>query len=159
MTQTVEITTTETSIVVRSPYHADFPRAARSLDGDWDAYARTWIFPASQEGSVRQLCLDTFGTDGRTSDQVTLRVKWTEDAWILAKDLTIAGVQVARIFSNKSGAKFPKCVNVVAGEITSDGSRKKPHIAIESDTIIEIRGVARKAVSDLDVDGASIEII
>jgi DNA repair protein RadC len=52
-------------IAVSSPYHPKFPARARSLGGIWDATRRVWLFDAGDDGRVRLLCREIYGTDGR----------------------------------------------------------------------------------------------
>jgi DNA repair protein RadC len=52
-------------IAVSSPYHPKFPAKARSLGGIWDATRRVWLFDAGDDGRVRLLCHEIYGTDGR----------------------------------------------------------------------------------------------
>lgn len=59
---TVSIRRVDNHIHVSSPYHPDFPPAARQLGGKWDS--DVWVFDARDDARVRGLCCDIYGTDG-----------------------------------------------------------------------------------------------
>jgi DNA repair protein RadC len=50
-------------IVVRTPYHPNFPARARLLGGDWDAQRHVWTFDVGEDDRVRSLCREIYGAD------------------------------------------------------------------------------------------------
>jgi hypothetical protein len=64
------------TLIVKAPYHPDFPARARNLGGNWHAPPQTWHFDGRDLERVRALCLEIYGTDGtpETSATLTLRV-------------------------------------------------------------------------------------
>ena len=59
----VRMTRNGSGLIVESPYHDDFPTAARALGGRWCGETRTWTFASEAEEDVRQLCYDVFGAE------------------------------------------------------------------------------------------------
>jgi DNA repair protein RadC len=53
-------------IVVRSPFHPNFPARARALGGAWDAARRLWFFDPADHERVKTLCREIYGSDGST---------------------------------------------------------------------------------------------
>ena len=78
MTTATAITLTtaaDGSLEVHSPYHPDFPAAARALGGRWRPSRRTWVFDGRDEAVVGDLLARLFGWSPAPSGKaVTVRV-------------------------------------------------------------------------------------
>lgn len=137
---TTEIT--DGKIKVSSPYHPEFPKAARRLGGKWDGASKTWRFDARDEERVRELCREVYGEDGR-ADAPTVTIRATCVDHINTYDLSayVAGRQVARAFDRDGGARLGDGMILISGGFGSSGSRKNPTLTIDKGTIIEIRDV------------------
>jgi hypothetical protein len=153
---TVNLTITGSTLSVASPFHPEFPAAARNLGGKWHAASKTWRFDARDETRVRALCLETFGTDGSpvgAADLVTVRVTIASGDYIAAdkSSIFLCGREVARAYGRDSGAKLGAGVVVLSGGFTSGGSVKNWETrSLKSEqTIFEIRDVPRLAAQRL----------
>lgn len=56
------ITTTATTVSVKSKYNPDFIARAKNLGGRWQPADKTWVFPRGREAEVRALCAAIYGT-------------------------------------------------------------------------------------------------
>lgn len=125
-------------IFVTAPYHPEFPSKAKMLGGKYDG--DYWTFSALDEGRVRDLLTNIFGTDGEPVQVVTVqvdasRVKTNQsELWALGR-LIVA--RYARDFRVKLG----KDVVLVSGQFArSGGSAKYPEIG-PNDAVLEVRNV------------------
>jgi len=151
----------ESRIRVKSPYHPDFPKYAKNLGGKWDADKRVWFFDPRDEGSVRDLCQDCFGTDGKTEpDLVDCRIRL---ACFQGADAWFAGRRIARRGARDWPVKLGDGVVVVGrGEFcSSGGSRRNPRITFIGDSItLEVRDVpAVLAQREKEADPENVTIL
>ena len=158
----VTITNENNKLVVRSPYHPDFPHGAKRLGGRWVNGA--WSFDLRDADRVRELCRDIYGTDGDISEPtVTLRASWPDGGQEYDGAVYVAGRQVARARDRDSGAALGDGIIVLAGGFGSGGSRKNWTTDIQKSTVIEIRDVplamAEKAVAESAGCVATVEIL
>lgn len=140
-----------TKLSVTSPYHPDFPAAARKLGGKWQSPA--WVFDARDEERVRKLCVRVYGTDGSApADVLTVRCSAAlcdGDGNGSTLSYYLCGRQVARAFGRDSGAKLGEGVIVLSGGFGSGGSVKNPSCTVREGTIIEVRDLPRAAAEKL----------
>lgn len=138
MANRVTIKIDDGKVVVQSPYHPDFPPAARQLGGKWRNSC--WNFAAKDEARVRALCQDIYGTDGSPVETVTLRLvggfEGDTSEWYLA------GRQIARKRYRDCCPDQGDGVVVIHGEfLERGGSRNYPKITYTKDLVVEIRDV------------------
>lgn len=149
-------------LAVFSPYHPTFPANAKRLGGRWDAGRKVWHFDPRDEQRVRELCRETFGDDGTAdkTDLVSVRIKLSEHPDRRDSDIgfTACGREVCRVWGRDSGAKFGDGVVVVAGSVSSGGSRKNPCLSWSADAVIELRDVPR-AVAERESVKPGVEIV
>ncbi len=155
MTTQPTITTRYDRLYVESPYHPDFPLRAKNLGGLWNSVSKIWDFDSRDEPRVRALCLEIFGSDGKSAAPVVdIRATWHSSGCADLGAIFIAGRQVARATSRDSATVLGDGVIVLEGELHSGGSRKNWATVAEAGTVIEIRDVpealARAAVSESD---------
>lgn len=148
----IKIETSEDRVQVHTPYHPHFPQRARALGGRWDNSCRCWMFDRRDEGRIRELCREIYGTDGSdaaASDLVTVRVTVGQDDWSEHTGaLYLYGRQVARARGRDSGAKLGEGVVLLSGGVCSDGSMKNWYTTARPGTVLEIRDVPRRAVEE-----------
>jgi len=126
---------------ISSPYHPDFPAAAKKLGGTWQAESREWSFDPRDEARVRGLCREIFGVDGTEAavDLVTIRIGINGHY----DSLFVAGRQIAQLkYGRDGGVRLGTGVIVSDGDLGSGGSRKNPAI-VAKNAIVEIRDVPR----------------
>lgn len=147
----VSITVSGHRVVVRSPFHPDFPPAAHRLDGVFEN--PVWVFDVRDLERVRELCRALFGDDGTPQERVTLQVRcrstWSADR----AGLFLAGRAVARAFSRDSGARSEQGVVVLDGPgFDSGGSVRNWTTRAGEGTVFELRDVpllaAKRVVAD-----------
>lgn len=131
----VTITVDGKKLYVESPYNAEFPTRARALGGKWKD--KRWVFPAHVEQQVRELCVAKYGTDGSVAPaMVTVRVTLGEDRW--CSDLALAGIPVARTFGRDEGVVLSDGVSLLAGSMSSGGSRKNFRLRWDAGTQVQL---------------------
>lgn len=159
---TVSITLKNGAIECVSPYTPDFPAAARDLGGKWNGSA--WVFDARDEMRVRDLCMDTFGSDGTPVELVTMRVTAANGVFDgIGRDteLYLCGRLVAKVFNrHDQRAKLGAGVVITSGRFMGGGSGRNPCIEYSDGTVFELRDVpAPKAREEQAVNPEMIEII
>src|SRR4051812_31627904 len=113
MTTAVKIEVDGNALRVVSPYDPAFVSRAKALGGKWSAPA--WVFDARDEGRVRELCAELYGSDGSTSDVVTLRATYEGGKGKGQKPIYCGGRTVARAFGRDSGAKLGEGIVLLEG--------------------------------------------
>lgn len=76
----VHITVYGTTVHTTTPYHPDFPNAARKIGGTYvEKVGRVgkWAFDAWDKQKVRTLLRKVYGTDGAPTKTVTIRLDVT----------------------------------------------------------------------------------
>ena len=149
MTTATAITLTtaaDGSLEVHSPYHPDFPAAARALGGRWRPSRRTWVFDGRDEAVVGDLLARLFGWSPDPSGEVvTVRVTLSR-ANAGGAEARLAGRVIARRPGRDEAVVLGAGVVVVGGAFApSAGSRQHPAL-IDSD------GVVTLEVRDLPVE-------
>ena len=147
-------------IVVSTPYHPDFSREVRRLNGKWEPVTRTWVFDARDTERVKEVCRDLFGTDGTGAERL-VTVRATSGDSRLQYSQTgayVLGRCVAFATGRDSGARLGKDVVLISGRIGSGGSVKDWCTVIHPNTVVEIRDIPEAALG-LDTKGWLIEVV
>ena len=133
------ITKTETAIAVKAPYSSTFPAKARALGGKWDG--AVWTFDVRDEERVRDLCLAEYGYDGRSAPQLaTARLEFQQTYSRRCAPCTFLGRTLASASGRDSGARIgSNGVVLVAGRVTSGGSRANWETVIRAGTTLLVR--------------------
>lgn len=152
MTTATAITLTtaaDGSLEVHSPYHPDFPAAARALGGRWRPSRCTWVFDGRDEAVVGDLLARLFGWSPAPSGEVvTVRVTLSRDNADGA-EARLAGRVIARRPGRDEAVVLSAGVVVVGGAFApSAGSRQHPAL-IDSDEAVtlEVRDLPVEALS------------
>lgn len=143
----ISIKTAGGALECRSPYNAIFVERARNLGGKFRGGA--WYFDARDESRVREVCREVYGSDGLTSDTITLRIEWTESRAETCGPLTVSGRTIATAFGRDSGAKLGDGVVVLAGGFDSGGSVKNWQTKVSAGTIALVRDFPRSLADKL----------
>lgn len=157
ITEGVKMKDGSTKIKVETPFHPNWSTHARNLggkgskvNGEW-----FWYFDPRDLDSVRDLCLDLFGTDGETkSALVDCRVRLTgyldDKVWFGDREIASRRYRDARVNLGRSTV-------LVKGEFCSrGGSRSSPRITFDGESVLlEVRDVPlplaqREAENDPD---------
>jgi len=148
----VTITTTDTQIAVVAPYNPEFVDAARRIAGKWHAADKSWRFDIRDEARVRELCQTIYGSDGRTQDLVTVRVRFEKAAAVRCGPIAVAGRTIARAFGRDGGAKLGDGVILESGGFRSGGSVKNWETQVVDGTAVLVRDFPRATAEQLGLD-------
>jgi len=126
-------------LFVTCPYSDKFVAGAKKLDGKFvkeqkddpypylrKNYSKTikyWVFLPQNEEALRKLCIDIFGTDGDTTNEL-VTVKTTIKAECTRKPVSFHGRTLASAWGRDNGARLGEDVALLDGIITSGGSTK-----------------------------------
>lgn len=158
----VKMTDGSEKLKLSSPYHPDLPARAKALGGKFSGEKKAWYFDVRDEARVRQLAVEIYGTDGETSETVTLRVTFPQ-GWREAKDAVfVAGRCLARAYGRDSGAKLGAGVVLLKGDIDSGGSMRNWVTHIDPGSVFEIRDVPRQAAEgavQISSEAMQVEIV
>lgn len=131
---------------LRAPYlQPSVAKRARALRGTWDASQGMWRFDTRDEQRVRDLAIDTFGTDDTDSTpRVTVQI--STDGLSMRDhydEIVLAGVSLARRRGRDENVRLGDSVVVVTGEFSgSGGSVKNPCLDFAGEHIVlEVRDV------------------
>jgi hypothetical protein len=158
----IKITVQGDKITTQTPYNPDFPARAKKLGGKWQASTKSWMFDARDEGRVRELVSDIYGTDGdNTGELVDVRVTIKEDWSEWRQGLFLYGKNVARAYGRDSGATIGDGVSIESGQgFTSSGSMKNWRTKALEGTVFILRDVPRKAFEQNGIpEELEVEII
>ena len=110
-------------LAVNSPYHPDFPPAAKNAGGRWDG--AKWQFNARDRDIVDTLLRDTYGYAPPEYDEPTVTITITvEEEWSAEHGpLMIAGMILASARGRDSGARVGPGVVLKSQHHRSIGSR------------------------------------
>lgn len=128
-------------IKVDTPYHPDFPQHAKNLGGKWEKGARAWYFDTRDEASVRDLCLDLFGTDGSEEPElVDVQVKLTGTS---SQTIWFAGRKIAKRSGRDSPVRLGENVVLIDGSFTARGGSVRYPVVLNHGTSVtlEVRDV------------------
>lgn len=140
----IKIERTESRIVVQTPYHPEFPPAAKRMGGKWDAANRVWVFDARDEERVRALVRGLFGTDGSEEPQklVTVRIRADLHPATDSNALWLFGRRIAYRLGRDFPVRLGDGVVIIEGDFARrGGSRKYPALEPLPGTVLEIRDV------------------
>lgn len=154
---TVTITRNDDRVTIDAPYHPEFPRKAKAIGGKWSPAQRVWAFDARDEGAVRNLATEIYGTDGSTpTELVTVRAVLTatyhatNGHYVGGTDTWMFGRNILHKSGRDTTPRLGEGVVVVDGELAArGGSAKYPAITFETPTLtVEIRDVPRELVEE-----------
>lgn len=170
---TVRIEEIGQKIRVHSPYHPQFPSAARALGGRWDAEGKTWVFDIRDIDRVRETLRGIYGTDGSAEGAtVTLHVNVNVlqrlamfdsalNQQLRSGSLFIAGREIARRPHRDAPVRLGEGVTIISGGFpATGGSVKHPELGPREGTVVEVRDVPVSAASAaVDQFPAAVSIV
>ena len=133
-------------IYVRSEYNKAFINKARYLQGKWES--PYWVFPEDNREEVKELLLDTYGKADILEDEeqqkvtVEIDLETYKDTKGAENELRLDDILLASRMSRDSYVKLADNVMVVEGGFkSSGGSRNRPTISPEDNTILRVKNV------------------
>jgi hypothetical protein len=152
----VTVTTANGKTTVESPYHPDWPAQARTLGGRWSGGA--WVFDSRDEGRVRELARDIYGTDGTpdAGGTVTVRIGVSDvrgDRGGRPATLYRYGRKIATRFGRDEEPRLGEGVVLISGGFAgSAGSHNYISLGPLDDTVVEVRDIPRSVAVDHGLD-------
>jgi hypothetical protein len=147
----VSVIKSGSELFVDTPYNSRFVKAAKDMGGKWNG--GNWKFDARDEQRVRELCMATYGSDGVTSDLVTLRITLGPGDGEYAGPVELHGRTIARALGRDSGAKLGDGVVLLEGGFSSGGSVKNWRTTVKEGTTVLVRDFPRIPAEALVADG------
>ena len=160
----VSITVDGGKLTVRSPFHPDWPPAARDLGGDWRG--GVWVFDARDKARVRELAREVYGSDGSPDPAGTVTVRIPVDDVSGERGgrpatLYRLGRLIASRYGRDDKPRLGEGVVLVSGGwLGSAGSHNYIQLGPQEGTIVEVRGVPRirlSGESDVEIVSADQE--
>ncbi len=142
----ITVTTSGDRTFVECPYDPDWTLDAKQAGGRWEPVSRRWAFDARDEARVRQILLDTFGSDGQPSPTVTARITVGPMTTNMA-ELRLAGRVILWQPSRDARTRLGENVVLIEGRLLGGGSRNNPQINATIGTILELRDWPEAAVA------------
>ena len=156
----VKIEVEDGKIFVTTPFSAEFVAGARNLAGRWDKGKKAWAFDARNGEAIRALCMEVYGSDGVTSDLITVKITMPDGMGACCAGLEICGRALARAYGRDSGAKISGGVVVLSGGFDSSGSVKNWRTIAKENTVILLHDFPRTRVKEIqEMEDMSAEII
>ncbi|MCB2215722.1 MAG: hypothetical protein KQH59_06620 [Desulfobulbaceae bacterium] len=158
----MQVTRTDSHLLVESPFHPDLPKRAKENGGIWDNETRVWKYDLRDELRVSALYLSIYGLwdsdQNSPIDLVTVKITAISDISSVCGGIYFAGRLIAGAKDRDSGARLGKGVVLIGGRATSGGSRNNWKTIIEADACFEVKDIpyslceAERREGDWDIE-------
>ena len=156
----VKVTVNDDKILETSDYSAEFVRRAKMINGRWDSSKKAWVFDVSNEGYVRNLLLDIYGTDGTPTETCTVQVALDHDLRISQKIELFGRVLADRPNRDAAVLTHPSVSIVAGGDYPRfGGSAKHPAINFAEGTILEVADVPLQIALKIAAEDERVTIV
>ncbi len=143
----IELQIQNGQIQVRSPLNTLFAQRAKKIGGRWDPSCATWVFDARVDNKVRTLCVECYGNDGTTFQElVDIRIKFLRDLASSKGPIAVFGRIIGSAKARDSGAKLGSGVVLEEGKISSAGSYVNWTTAVDAGTVVLLFDVPKELV-------------
>ena len=143
----IEVQVQNGLVHVRTPLNTYFVQRAKKLAGRWDPRSVAWVFDARIEDKVRALCVECYGNDGTTFQElVDIRVTYLTGVVACKGPATVFGRIIGSAKARHSGATLGNGVVLEMGKITSSGSHANWTAAVASGTVVILLDVPKALV-------------
>jgi hypothetical protein len=156
---------TITKIAVRCPYHPEIVKQFRALNGKWNQDKKAWYFDVNAKAQVVDALRTVFGAaPGDPAPRLVTVVLTSKfmDAMYGAEDIRELGRIVAQRLGRDARVQLGPGVVVKSGGFRpSGGSSRKPELAPEDGTSLEVRDVPQALAERLQAQYGSdaVEIV
>jgi hypothetical protein len=153
-----------TKIGVRCPYHPEVVKQFRALNGKWNQDKKAWYFDARDKARVVDVLRKVFGVaPGDPAPRlvtVVLKPKFL-DAMYGVEAISELGRVVAVRRGRDARVELGDGVRILTGGFRpSGGSARKPELAPEDGTSLEVRDVPQLLAEQLKAQyGDAVEIV
>jgi hypothetical protein len=143
----IELQVRHEQLQVRSPMNTLFGQRAKKIGGRWEPKEAAWVFDARVDDKVRALCIDCYGNDGTTFQElVDIRVKFLRDLESSKGPITVFGRIIGSAKARDSGARLGNGVVLEEGRIGSAGSYINWTTAVDAGTQVILFDVPKALV-------------
>lgn len=144
--------TEDGTIRIVSPYNSNFIKAAKMIQGKWNANERSWDFPTANEEQLDKILLEYFGECGKCEETVNVIIDLYESG------VEINGLIIANRRSRDSAVTLNKNAVLLSGGFPeSGGSAKNPRCCPYEGT--KVRITVSKEWHENNKDDESIELV
>jgi hypothetical protein len=147
MATRIEVEKSGTNVVLRAPEHPLLVERAASLGGR--SSKSGWTFGANKEDQVRKLARELWGTDGRETERVAVRVDlslYGEGPLGRFGEAWLCGRLVARRRTFDSPVELGEGVKLVSGSFSTwGGSPGRPALGARYGTVIDVADIPTSA--------------
>ncbi len=133
----ITIENTGSEVIVKAEYNSIFVQKAKAYRGKWQA--PHWVFDVRDEQRIRDLCKDVYGSDGVTSETVTLRIEWRRATYVNCGAFFVHGRKIAGVREGIPPARLGHGIILLEGGFDSGGSRKNWETTVEAGTVVLVR--------------------
>jgi hypothetical protein len=141
----MNVTRTNSALIVESHFIPTLPAQAKKLGGRWDPDSKAWVFDPRDENRVAELYQSIYGywdTEGEPpSDAVTVRVTANYEVRELKSGIFLFGRLIAKASGRDTGAGLGPGIIIDNGSVTSGGSRANWETIINKNATFEIKDV------------------
>ena len=138
-------------IRVTSPYNEDFIKEARALKGKFNTTNKGWEFPIKSKAKVDAAIYKVFGVSSdANSEKVNIELTFLEKVQAEQDSVIIAGRIIAKGDNRDSGAEEGWGVEIIEGEMSTDGSRKNWYTYVTKGSVFAVSKVEKKTLKLLD---------
>lgn len=135
---------------VETPFHPEFPEAARKIGGSWYPERKAWYFDYRDEQRVRELVARVYGAEDE--ERVTVQIAFPDGSY--DKDFYALGRQIWHQWGRDSKPLLGDGVVLECGTLSGGGSRRYP-CTFAKGVVLEVRDVPASRVVALP-DGITI---
>lgn len=156
----IELQVRHDQLQVRSPINPLFGQRAKKIGGRWDPREAAWVFDARVDDKVRALCIDCYGNDGTTFQElVDLRIKFLRDLVASKGPITVFGRIIGSAKARDSGARLGNGVVLEEGKISSAGSYVNWTTTVDAGTVVLLFDVPKALVVASEPKSVEINIV
>jgi len=136
---TVNVRENTDYIYVSCPMNEEFRVKVKDLGGRWDPQTKEWYVRKEFRQELKNLLMSCYGEDGygRPAQYVDVTITFPQET-VAGETLLFGGRIIARAFGRDSGARPGEGCAVVAGALTSGGSRKNFGVVVKAGTVLKV---------------------
>jgi hypothetical protein len=136
-------------IYVSCPINENFRVNIKNIGGRWDPVKKEWYVRREFREELRGLLISCYGEDGygQSSDYVDVKITFPE-MYVAGETLLFGGRVIARAFGRDSGARVGDGCAILAGGLSSGGSRKNFGVVVKAGTVLKVVKFPETLVKD-----------
>ena len=147
--------------LIYAPYHKDFVREIKNIGGArWDPKSKAWGVSVASLPTVREILMDIYGETDISGEQAMHDVEVTalERIESICGPVQVMGKTLARAYHRDSGARPGPDVDLIEGNIRSDGSLSRWKSVVEKGAVFRLYNVPEYLVEKERRNAACLKI-